>query len=156
LFLARWLRHEKRAMEIDIVQKLRIRLGEYERLDEEFRCFFIVDRIEQEVSAPLSSGVARFETLLTPFGLGGRVDESLKRDLFELSQVRNALVHRYGVADSRLVEACPWLKLKAGESIHLGSEHLRRYFEAVMKYNTELILRVGEYFGVDMSEYRTE
>jgi hypothetical protein len=154
LFVGRWLRHEKTAMQVDIVQKLRVRLGDYERLDEENRCFFIVDRIETEVSAPLTNGVGRFEALLSPFGLGGSMDEDVKRTLFELSQVRNVLVHRYGVADKRLAEACPWLGVKAGDPVKLDHTHIRRYFEAVTQYALELIIRVGEHFGVDMAEFR--
>jgi hypothetical protein len=156
LFMARWLQHHKPAMEVEVVQKLRVRICEYERLDGEDRFFYILDRLEQELSAPLKNGITKFESLLEPFGLAGPVDEDVRRDLFELSQVRNALVHRSGVADRRLVEACPWLQLKAGDQIHVRHEATQRYFASVMKYSIALIVRMGEHFGVDMSKFRSK
>ncbi len=154
LFLAQWLRNEKKAMDVDIVQKLKVRFGEYERLSDEDRSFFIVDRIEQEVVAPLTNGINRFEALLEPFGLSGKVKDEVRRDLFELSHVRNALVHRYGVADKRLAEGCPWLKLTVGDPLRVNHDQTRRYLRAAVQYNIELILRISEYFGDDVSEHR--
>jgi hypothetical protein len=153
LFVVRWLQHYKPAMGVEIVQKLRVRIGEYERLEDEDRFFYILDRLEQELSAPLKNGITRFESLLEPFGLAGPVDEGVRRNLFELNQVRNVLVHRSGVADRRLVEACPWLQLKVGDPLHVRDEATRRYFTAVMQYTIALVARVGERFGVNMGEF---
>jgi len=156
LFVARWLQNYGPAMSVEVIQKLRVKLGEYEQLEGEDRFFYILGRLEQELSTPLKNGVTRFEILLEPFGLSGPVNDPVRRDLFELSQVRNVLVHRNGVADRRLVEACPWLGLKAGDTVRIEHKQLRRYFESVYSYVTKLIVRLGEYFGVDMSKFHDE
>ena len=90
-----------------------------------------------------------------PFGLSGPVDDNVRRDLFELNQIRNAWVHRSGFADRRLVESCPWLNLKVGDAIRIDHKTTERYYNSVMAYALELIVRNGEYFGVDMSTVRT-
>lgn len=153
LFVARWLENQPGALDVEIVQKLKVRIGEYERLTGEDRVFYIVDRIEQEVAAVLRSGVNRFESILEPFSLSGPLDANLQRDLFELSQIRNALMHRAGKADSRLIEACPWLGLRIGQKVVVDTASFKRYEHAVMDYAICLIARVGTHFGVDMKEY---
>jgi hypothetical protein len=154
LFVVRWLQNHKPAMEVDAIQKLRVKIGEYERLDGEDRFFYILDRLEQELSTPLRSGVIKFEAILEPFGLSGTVHQRLRRDIFELNQIRNALVHRAGIADRRLIDACPWLGLTVGDQVKIDVHTSRRYFGAVVTYATELICRVGEYFEVDMRAFR--
>jgi hypothetical protein len=154
LFLAKWLEHEEAAFEVDAIQKMKVKIGEYERLQGEDRFFYILDRLEQEMVAPLKCGVNRFESILEPFGLAGRVDAEVQRDLFELNQVRNCLMHRGGRADRRFIDACPWLNLEVGQQIKVTHEATRRYIDAVMRYATELVCRIGERFGRDMSEFR--
>ena len=34
-------------------------------------------------------------------------------------------------------------------------EMMQNYFQSVIKYGTELIARIGEHFGVDMAEFRS-
>jgi hypothetical protein len=156
LFLVRWLQNYKQAMQVQAIQKLRVRIGEYERLESEDRFFYIVDRLERELSAPLKTGITRFELLLEPFSLSGAVEEDVRRNLFELNEIRNTLVHRSGLADRRLVDSCPWLNLKVGDPVKVDHKMCKRYFESVIKYVLELILRVGEFFGVDMDEFRNK
>jgi hypothetical protein len=154
LFIVKWLQNYKEAMEVEIIQKLRVRIGDYERLEGEDRFFYILDRLDQELSDPFKNGITRFELLLEPFGMSGAVNENVKRDLFELNHVRNSLVHRSGLVDRRIVDSCPWLKLKIGGQIKIDGEMWHKYFTSVMKYVTELIVRLGEQFGVDMSKFR--
>jgi hypothetical protein len=156
LFLIRWLQNYKKAMEIEEIQKLRVRIGEYERLEGEDRFSYILDRLEQELAAPLKAGSTRFELLLNPFGLSGPVDKDVHRNLFELNQIRNVLVHRSGFADRRLVDSCPWLKLRVGDQVKVNHEMTDLYFQSVMKYALDLIVRIGEFFGVDMGEFHSK
>jgi hypothetical protein len=153
LFIVRWLENDKNALEVQAIQKLQVKIGEYERLEGEDRFFYILDRLERDLSAPQKVGIARFESLLEPFLLSGAVREHVRRDLFELNQIRNVLVHRSGVVDRRLMEACPWLNLKVGETLKLNQETLSRYFNAVGEYVVVLVVRLGEHFGVDMSAF---
>lgn len=154
LFVARWLEHEPAALHVEAIQRLRVRIGEYESLKGEDRFFYILDMLEREIGASLRVGVSRFESLLEPFGLDGAIDGRIRRDLLELSQVRNVHVHRGGVADRRIVETCPWLALAIGTKVTVHRDSFMRYYEAVHDYVLEVICRVGERFGRDMSVFR--
>jgi len=151
-FLATWLSHEPTARGIEPIHKLRVCLGEYESMDSDERFYYIVDRLEQEIESRNRRGVDRFESLLAAFGFQSPLDKRLKRDLLELYHVRNVLVHRRGVADRRLAEACPWLHLSAGQQITVSPESYRRYVDAVGAYVLELIVRVAGRFGFTRSE----
>lgn len=156
LFVARWLENFPGALQAETVKRLRVRIGEYESLQGEDRFFYILNQLERELSAPLRSGVTRFETLLEPFQLSGPIGDSLRQNLFELNQVRNVLVHRGGNADRRLNEACPWLGFAVGDPVTITHDAFRKYNESVHAYAIILITRVGERFGVDMSEFRDQ
>ena len=151
-FVAQWLRNAPEAKVVDAVSKLKVCLGEYEAMDEEDRCYYITERLEQELESRNRRGVARFEALLQPFGLAGAVPEDTERILFELYHVRNVLVHRRGVADRKLVQACPWLGLAPGDQVRVSHEQYARYHGAVAAYALELIVRVAGRFGFERSE----
>ncbi len=127
---------------------LKVRIGEYEALDTEQRAYYLVEMIDQSVSGPLKHGVSRFEALLATIGLDGSVPDELRRNLFELQQVRNVLVHRRGIADQRLCKSCPWMKLKSGQPVSVGHKAYDNYVTSVLKYVMELIYRTGEHFGI--------
>jgi hypothetical protein len=153
LFVARWLRNNASALTSDAFSKIRVRVAEYEQLQGEDRYLFLVDRLEQELSSPLKTGAARFESLLESIGLAGHVDEDDAKTLHELCQVRNVILHRYGVADRRFVEACPWLSYKVGDPVHISARMIENYLLGVQSYLVRLVTRVGEKFGRDMSEF---
>lgn len=131
---AEWLLNRKEALQGEVVGRLRVRVGQYESLDPEERARFLVDLIDQEVSAPLKSGVGRFEALLDALGLGGPVDDGLRKRMFELSQVRNLVVHRQGIVDRRFAEACPWVSQTLGERLKINHQSWSRYHDAVNDY----------------------
>lgn len=151
-FAARWLMNKPEALQSDAVKKLKVRIGEYEALDASERCFWIVDLLDQEAGGALRVGVSRFESLLHPLGLDGSVDEDCRKILFELSQVRNVIVHRRALADKRLIDSCPWLVLKVGDRIRIKHVMWRRYNSAVAAYILELIQRVRVSFGLPRYE----
>jgi len=151
-FLATWLSNEPTARNVESVHKLKVCLGEYESMDPDERCYYIVDRLEQDIESRNRRGVERFESLLGAFGLAGPLDKRLKRDLLELYHVRNVLVHRRGVADRKFVQACPWLHLSAGEQVTVSHESYAKYHHAVAAYVLELIVRVAGRFGFTRSE----
>jgi hypothetical protein len=151
-FLARLLANNPAAWHCEAIKKLRVRLGDYVGLETLDRCLWIIDLIDQELSGPLRSGVTRFENLLQPFQLSGSVEPECQKALFELSQVRNVLVHRSGVADRKLLEACPWLNLKAGDNLQITHEMWQAYDGAVGVYVLEIIQRTRVYFGIPRHE----
>jgi hypothetical protein len=151
-FLARLLASSPAAWQCDAVKKLRVKLGDYVDLEALDRCLWIVDLIDQELSGSLRSGVTRFENLLQPFQLSGPVEADCQKALFELSQVRNVLVHRSGIADRRLLDSCPWLDLKTGDQLRVTHGMWLKYDGAVGVYVLELIQRTRVYFGLPRHE----
>ena len=148
-----WLKNEPKSFSSDPIAKLRIRVGDYEKLPQEERFHYIAELLEGESAAGLRNGVERFEALLKPFGLGGAVPERLRRDMFEFAQVRNAIVHRGGTTDRQLTIACPWLGLSIGEDLPIKRQNFDRYGDAAHWYVVLLICRVRIHFGADVDEH---
>ena len=153
-FVAEWLKHKRTAWRTEPIQRLRIKLGEYESISRNQRHRFVVEMLEKELGAGLKDGVTRFEAMLEPFGLSGELPASLKREIYEFGQVRNLIAHNASKVDRRFADACPWLKVKIGDEFYVSREMFQRYFIVTTAYVTLIICRVGEYFGVDMSDNR--
>ena len=105
--------------------------------------------LERNLKANERFGVNRIEVLLSVMGLPGQeIPEEVKRNIFEMQQVRNTIVHRGSIADKRLVEACPWLGLVPGAIIRVTHEDYRRYVRSVDDYVVGLINRARAHFGL--------
>jgi hypothetical protein len=146
--IAGWLYNNSASLQIEPVNKLRIRIGDYESLEGQERCFWVVDLLDQEMNAPLKSGVNRFETLLQPFGLSGKVDKEIADQIYYLAQVRNLIAHRAGKVDRKFKLACPWSELEIGSKLDVTMKDYRLFDVAVTQYVTELIQRSREHFGM--------
>ncbi len=147
-FLAGWVANEPSAKQASSVQKLKITFGEYERMDDQERCFYLVELLEREIDSRHRQGVTRFESLLESFGLSGKVGKRTQKDIFEMYHVRNVLVHRRGLADRRLIESCPWLHLNMGQQVTASHDMYARYAGAAGDYVLELIQRTRVHFGL--------
>jgi len=154
VFVASWLKHKRSSWQVDQIQRLRIQLGEYQSIPREQKHAFVAELLEKELGAGLKCGVTRFEMLLEPFGLSGDIPEILRRTIYEFGQVRNVIVHRGATVDRQFAQACPWLNVQIGTDLQVSAEMFRRYYFAAGAYVTLLICRVGEKYGVDMSENR--
>jgi hypothetical protein len=97
------------------------------------------------VSANLKPGVGKFEALLDPAGLGGGTADCARKNLFELSHVRNLVVHRSSIVDARFKAACPWRKESVGDPLLPGSKDFKRYLFSSYWYLAELKRRRAEW-----------
>ncbi|MCI0615105.1 hypothetical protein L0244_19105 [bacterium] len=111
------------------------------QVPEDERNEYILDLLHKELGTKLKVGVGRFESLLHAIGLGGGVHDLVRDSLFELAQVRNALIHRGGFADRKLIENCPWLNLNIGDPIRLTMEQFQRYSLSATWYMVEILMR---------------
>lgn len=148
-FVAYWLMYDEAAWQVEEVGKLKIKLGDFQSLDQVERCFWVVDLLDQEQSGPTKSGINRFEALLKPFGLSGNLAEEEKKNLHELCQMRHLLAHRNGVVDKKFKENCPWLLPVVGEKVVLTRKSWFRHMGAVRLYHNEIALRVYGHYGFD-------
>ncbi|MDR4481955.1 MAG: hypothetical protein R3B95_01640 [Nitrospirales bacterium] len=147
-----WLKNERSSFQGDSINRLRIRIGDYEQLTEAERHHYIAELLETDVAAGLRYGIDRFEALLKPIGLDGAAPEKLRRNIFEFGQVRNAIAHRGGTTDRQLSNACPWLNFPIGEELPIIREHFDRYWEASLNYLILLVSRSATRFGGDSTK----
>jgi hypothetical protein len=73
--------------------------------------------------------------------MSGPIEESTSKDLFEMSNVRNVLVHRSGIADRRFHERCPWRPETKGIRLTVSHTDYQRYLAAIHLYLFELLVR---------------
>ena len=137
--------------DVDEVKKLKIPYGEFLAIDEETRAAYLTDMLERALQSPVKRGIGRFETLLSPFGLNGEVESDLRKTLFEMQQVRNVLVHKLGVVDSKFRRDCPWFDVPEGAVLQVSAEMAHRYSHAVGDYLVVLINRVRARYDLNES-----
>ena len=150
-FMARWLENEPNVMKLEVIRKLKVEVGIYEAIAASEKFEYLVSLLEDKLKSKFSRGASRFENLLAPFELSGAVDERIRKNLFEMQQVRNVWVHRQGIADKRLVETCPWLNLESGDTVIIRHRTFMNYYSSVVDYSLAFQSRVWQYFGEDMA-----
>ena len=144
--VALWLEHMG-GMKCEAVTKLKVRIGDYENLEGPAKFQYVVKLLEREEASSIKNGADRFESLLACVGLGGPIPKNLRRALYELSQLRNCIVHNARRADSQLTNACPWLNLTPGELISPGQEKSSELFHAIWSYSLLLVSRASTLAG---------
>lgn len=137
-----WLLSYPETLQRPVFSKIKAPVGSYELMSQEERVRFIVEELLQLIQFQHLPGIARFEALFDALGMGGSVDDDLRRNLYELSQVRNLVVHQFSIVDQRFADACPWMKVEVGERLRIGHRDYVRYYDAVMTYLTEVVRRV--------------
>lgn len=126
-----------------LLAKLKGPLIEFRAASPDEQAEFLSETLKQLVDAPLKQGAGKFEALLAPVGLSGEINDEIRRTLYELSQVRNIIVHKSGRADRRVVDACPWLDLKRGDSLHVTFKMFNCYRLSVYWYLVAIRKRVN-------------
>ncbi len=153
-YLSKWMSRRPSSRKIEELSKIKINFREYESTPTSERNLFVIERFIEQSGARASHGASRFESILKPFGLNGSVSSDTRKSLGELHGVRNALVHRNGIVDHRLKQSCPWIKEPLGTRIKIRSAQSHQYVTASMDYILQLIIRVQEFYGVDMSAHK--
>ncbi len=144
---AEWLIQVPEALELPAFANLRIPIAEFERLERDERMRAVINELDRKTSATLRRGVNRFETILDAIGLSGRVDKPVSARLYELQQIRNAFVHRGGLVDRRLAEACPRLKLDPGSPVPVTDRDYGEYMTGALYYAATLANRIRTHYG---------
>ncbi len=133
----------------DLIYSLKGPLLEFAAAPPERQADFLTERLKDVVRAGLQPGVGRFEAVLDPIGLGGGITPHVRRVLFELSQVRNVIVHKAGITDQRFVEACPWLNLKSGAPLKVNAQDFHLYTMSSYYYVVEIRYRIHQFLGYE-------
>lgn len=110
------------------------------------RVRFIAEEIKKGIGAPLKSGIGRFECVLDAVGMSGSVPSKVRDSILQLVEVRNAVVHRGGIADRRLVDKVPGLGFKEGDTIQISRVEFAIASTASIWYILELRRRANAMF----------
>lgn len=149
-FMVLWITKKPSAVQNLKAVRLKVDLTEYVRLKGRDRARFIVDCIDRELRGPSRIGMGRFETLLEAIGLRVSLNDELRRDLYEFQQVRNCLAHHFGVADKKLIAACPWLKANVGQPLAVSRSDFVRYGNAATTLLLQLLCESASALGCDV------
>lgn len=146
---ASWIYHDRNTLGSESISKIRIRVSDYDRMNRRDRAEYLVEQLQKDLGFNEKQGVSRFESLLSNFYKTEELPPLLRKTLFELSQVRNAIVHRAYRTDRLLIKCCPWLHLKKGERLQVTGDMLSRYFSAVGLYIEWTCYSASRHFGND-------
>ena len=143
-FAAAWLVEFPETLERSEFERVQVPVALLREQDDHLRMAAVISDLTERTASSLKPGVGQFQEVLKALGLGFGISDELRRDLFELSQVRNLIVHRLSVVDQKFARECPWLGLKIGDRLKITSEMYLRYHKAIMTYLTELINHAKE------------
>jgi len=128
--------------------RIKLSLADFENLEKDERMRLVLSEVSRDRGqGGKAQGVDHFEFILAPFGLSGPVEDDLKQCLWTMHNLRNVIVHRSSIADSRLVKACPWLGLKAGKPVIVTGNQLYEFHRALPIYVSLLARRLGTRYG---------
>ncbi|UGT63056.1 hypothetical protein [Nocardia asteroides] len=99
--------------------------------------------IYQRVLPPGSGHIGKLEDALNKVGLGGPIDEKLKKDLQSAHQIRNVWAHNAGVVDGHFMSQCPYLGYSIGDAVELTADQYKLLTQAVVDYVTLILSRIG-------------
>jgi hypothetical protein len=129
--------------------KLRVPLADFETKDKEERMRYLLAELGRNLGR--HNGVEAFECLLGHFDLSGSVDEHDRKVLWEMHHLRNVIVHRASRADRRLVDACPWLRLKVNDPVTISHKFIRMAGPTLCSYVMTITGRLGTRYDVDIN-----
>ena len=114
------------------------------------------ERLLQETGSINKVGINKFEIVLEEFHLNGNVKEPIRRILIELCEIRNVLVHKCGIADTRFIEKCSWLNYEIGQRLVPNYADFRLYSDGALWYLLELSQRMTDAYHPDEHEKVTD
>jgi hypothetical protein len=144
-FVVAWLTNVPAALEADELSKIKVPAALFELMERPARMQYLLEEYKRNLRSDSKLGVERFESLLKPLGLSGAVAEDTRKDIFELSQIRNAILHRASRADQKLIEACPWLNLEPGNRVVVTRADSDRFVRSVTDYLKTVIKRLWQF-----------
>ncbi len=145
-----WLCNDSKVWERPEIRKVHISLADYEILTtREDRARYVINQLQKSTKFTSAPAIAKMESLLDDIGLGGSLDEELKKKLFELGHIRNAIAHNSSIVDIKLLNNCPWLEYKVGERLLISCRGFTEYKIVLESYGTILLNRVREKLNLD-------
>jgi len=140
-FLSRWLSAHPILLSSEKIQRIKLSVSAFSAAGQEEFSLQVIDELSRSTQSGLKAGIGRFESLLDCLELGGSVDDKLRRDIYELSKVRNLIVHQFSRVDTKFARDCPWMQIEIGARLKLTLQDYARYRSAICEYGAQLIER---------------
>jgi len=118
------------------------------------RAEVFLEALKKRRGTPLSSGITRFEDLLSLVGLDGPLPAGLSDTVFEFQQVRNVYAHNGGLADRRFLDTCPYVSVAVGEPVPVRPGTADGYYHAMLAYTGVILARGWARHGIGLHDGR--
>ncbi len=141
-FLARWITYSPSSLEAIPQLRLRIPATDFMQANDQERARLLLTELSRNLQADARLGVSRFEELLNRFNLGGNPEDEVKRQVFEMQQVRHIWAHRGGLADAPFKERCPWFDVDIDQQVKVDMKKTGDYGSATIYYVIDIWKRV--------------
>jgi hypothetical protein len=146
--LVECLKRTRELPNLSAVEKLRGPVFGFIGATPDAQAELLADLLWQSSNSP-PLGVGRYDALVGNLGLRGESPTVIAEITRELSEVRHCVVHRGGRADDKLLQACPWLRLTAGDELPANMERFWYYRTATYWYVIDLGRRWAQWRSYD-------
>jgi hypothetical protein len=153
-FLAAWLvAHPANLADAEPI-RLRVSAGDLLVMSEQDRVRLVLAELIRSQSVESRMGISRFERVLGRVGLSDEVSETVKRQIFEMQQVRHLWAHRGGRPDEAFRSRCPWMHPDSSGKIRVDMRRLNDYGAATVRYAIEVENRALRQHGFENRQGR--
>lgn len=143
-----WTAHSGAIHSQAAFSRIKVTAVDFLGLSERDQIVLLLGELRRSIASDLKPGVGQFESVLDSIGLGGSVDDDVRRSLFYAQQLRNLVAHRGGVADKRFVNACAALDYDINEKVSISTDQYFHMVDAMQAYAVTLAERVRAAFGL--------
>jgi len=130
------------ALELPAFDKLKFSVAQYRDMSRTQLMRFAVTELKQHYSSPyrFNKGVRVYERIYKELGIESNIPKEIDKLLIELRAMRNVIVHNMAIADERLVQVCPWLKLEVNAPAIVTAPQYREYKNASLSYVAAILM----------------
>ena len=133
------------------LSRVKVSLMDIESLDQEERMRLLLSEAKRQIQSDARIGINAFEAILDLLRLSGGVESGISRDILEAQQLRNALIHRRGIVDRRVITRCPWLGANVGDHIVITNQQFSRLTRSMLEYASAVENRVNGKYGAPVA-----
>lgn len=150
------LQHVPKTRETEAYSRIRVRVADYESLQDFEKHLYLVDAFEETLGTRRATGLERFEILFRAFGMSSEIEGDVVTCLLELYHLRNVIVHRHSKVDRRLLVDCSWIRQAEGEELQISHAQYHQYRTAISIYIFEVVNRLRRYFEMEPIEHEPD
>lgn len=136
-----WMKQDEALFTRPAVASLKFEVRTLLGIPDDERAEIILDALERQRGASRRLGVGQFEDVLADLGIGGSVDQRVRRAVLVAQQMRHLVAHRNGVVDKPFLERTGLPDYEPGGSLHLSTIDLTPLISALSIYGLTVASR---------------